>query len=84
MKTTRFMKRLILMLAMLISISTTFISCRDTKDNKMETQGDRIENDMNSTGDEIEDAGDAVENAAEETGDAIDDAANEVQGNDDY
>lgn len=61
------MKKLILMLAVLFSLSIVLTGCRDEK-----TAGDKIEN-------TVDDIGDGIEDAADDVGDAVDDAADEVE-----
>lgn len=44
------MKRLILLFALLFSVSSSFISCRETAE-----EGEELEMEMEETGDELED-----------------------------
>ncbi|MCX7548425.1 hypothetical protein OS188_10730 [Xanthomarina sp. F1114] len=61
------MRKVILMFAVLFTLSIALTGCRDEK-----TAGDKIEN----TADDI---GDGIEDAADDVGDAVDDAADEVE-----
>ncbi|APG60325.1 hypothetical protein [Christiangramia salexigens] len=84
------MKKPILMLALALSTSVFFTSCRETaedNDDKTEMHEDAMDDvndDADDVGDDIEeaaeDAGDAVENAAKESGKAVKGAAEEVEG----
>ncbi|MDO6759456.1 hypothetical protein Q4566_04525 [Tamlana sp. 2_MG-2023] len=60
------MKKTILALALLFTVSTVFTGCRDEK-----STGEKIE-------EAAEDTGDAIEDAADDVGDAVDDAVDEV------
>lgn len=60
------MKKLFLSTVLLLAISFTFTSCRDTKKS-------------NSVEASVENAADATEGALEETGKAIDNAVNETK-----
>lgn len=57
------MKKLVLSTVIVLALSLSFTSCRDSK------KADSIE-------DAVENASDAVENAAEATGEAVESAAN--------
>ncbi|RDK83865.1 hypothetical protein [Marinirhabdus gelatinilytica] len=70
------MKKVILSLAVLFTLSTAFVSCRDTKETKVEVEADDVADDVE---DAMDDAGDAIEDAANDTGDAIEDAADDVE-----
>jgi len=80
---TKPMKKLLLSTALLLALSFTFTSCRDTKkesvEDSIENAGDAIEDAADAAAEAIEDAGeeasDAVEDALESAGDAVDDAA---------
>lgn len=54
------MKKLILIFALLFSVSSSFISCRETE---------REDSEMEEVGDEVENMGDEVENEVEDMGD---------------
>lgn len=84
------MKKPILMLALVLSMSVFFTSCRDTANEKepddlemSEDQMDDVNDDANDAIDDVQeagrDAGDAIENAAKETGDAVEGAAKKVE-----
>ncbi|MCB4797680.1 hypothetical protein [Neotamlana laminarinivorans] len=62
------MKKVILTLAILFTISTAFIGCREEK-----STGEKIEETMEDAGDEIEDAADDVSDEVEDTADDIED-----------
>ncbi len=62
------MKKLILSLALLFTLSTAFVSCRETKETKIEVEADDVADDVE---DAIDDAGDAVEDAADDVEDAV-------------
>ncbi|OBQ52486.1 hypothetical protein JJL45_10855 [Tamlana sp. s12] len=62
------MKKIILVLALLFTVSTVFTSCREKK----ETPGEKIE-------EAVEDTGDALEDAADDVEDAVDDAVDEIE-----
>ncbi|MDO6596733.1 hypothetical protein Q4512_07385 [Oceanihabitans sp. 2_MG-2023] len=63
------MKKLIIALVLMFSISTVFTSCREEK----KTPGEKIEEAVEDTGDAIEDAADDVEDKMEDVKDEIDD-----------
>jgi len=84
------MKKLLLSLALLLALSISFTSCRDTKksaDDAVENVGDAMDDAADAVEETAEDAGDAVDNAIDAVGDAVDatvdavtdDAANEVK-----
>ena len=62
------MKKVILSLAVVFTLSTAFVSCRDTKETKIEVEVDDAADDVE---DALEDAGDAVEDAADDVEDAV-------------
>ncbi|WP_432412705.1 hypothetical protein [Rasiella sp. SM2506] len=62
------MKKVILSLAVVFTLSTAFVSCRDTKETKIEVESDDVADDVE---DAIDDAGDAVEDAADDVEDAV-------------
>ncbi|NND88789.1 MAG: hypothetical protein HKM28_06045 [Flavobacteriaceae bacterium] len=64
------MKKLFLSLAVIFTLSTVMVSCRDTKETKVEIEADDMEDDLE---DAIDDAEDAVEDKADDMEDAIDD-----------
>ena len=76
------MKKVLLSTIMVLFLSLTFTSCRDTK----EKTEDTIEEAMDNAGDAIDEAGDAVEDAANEAGQEIEeevDGTDDVNGDDD-
>ncbi len=62
------MKKIILSLAVVFTLSTAFVSCRDTKETTIEVEADDVEDDVE---DAIDDAGDAIEDAADDVEDAV-------------
>ncbi len=54
------MKKLILIFALLFTVSSSFISCRETA---------REEDDLEEVGDDLEDVGDDIEDEVDEMGD---------------
>ena len=58
------MKRLVLLFALLFSVSTSFISCRDETD-----KGDRVE----EATDELEERGDEIEDEYDDMQDDVED-----------
>lgn len=79
------MKRPILLLAMIFTLSTALTSCREVNDDR-----DNMEMRTDDMGDDLDDMGDDIEDAVDDTGDAIERSAEEVEGeireetNDDY
>lgn len=57
------MKKVIVSLAVLFTLSTAFVSCRETKETKIEVEADDVADDIE---DAIDDAGDAVEEGVDE------------------
>lgn len=57
------MKKLILLFALLFSVSTSFISCRDTE---------KESDDMEEVGEDMEEMGDEVEDEVEDMTDEMD------------
>lgn len=72
------MKKVILSLAVVFTLSTAFVSCRETKETKIEVEADDVADDIE---DAIDDAGDAIEDAANETEDAINEGVDEIKEN---
>ncbi|MBU2938591.1 hypothetical protein KO494_03465 [Lacinutrix sp. C3R15] len=62
------MKKLIIALVLIFSISTVFTSCREEK----KTPGEKIEEAVDNTGD-------AIEDAADDVGDEIEDVTDEIE-----
>lgn len=62
------MKKVILSLAVLFTLSTAFVSCRDTKETTIEVEVDDVADDVE---DALEDAGDGIEDAADDVEDAV-------------
>lgn len=62
------MKKVILSLAVVFTLSTAFVSCRDTKETKIEVEADDVADDVE---DAMDDAGDAIEDAADDVEDAV-------------
>lgn len=73
------MKKLVLLFALLFTVSTSFISCRDTEkeaddmeemememDDDMDDMSDDMEDDMEDMADEMEDEVDEMEDAADD------------------
>lgn len=82
------MKKLLLSTVLVLALSLTFTSCRDTE-KKADDMGDTIEKAADDVADEtegaLEKAGKAIDNAAKEVkeaGKAVDSAANQVVGDD--
>ena len=67
------MKKLVLSTVILLTLSLSFTSCRDSK--KADSVEEAVENAAEATGEVIEDAAEAVEDAAVATGEAVEDAA---------
>ncbi|WP_055444782.1 hypothetical protein [Lacinutrix himadriensis] len=63
------MKKIIIVLVLMFSISTVFTSCREEK----KTPTEKIEEAVENTGDAIEDAADAVEDEMEDVKEEIED-----------
>ncbi|MFD2541523.1 hypothetical protein ACFSSB_04265 [Lacinutrix gracilariae] len=63
------MKKIIIALVLMFSISTVFTSCREEK----KTTGEKIEEAVDNTGDAIEDAADDVGDEVEDVKDEIED-----------
>ena len=57
------MKKVIVSLAVLFTLSTAFVSCRETKETKIEVESDDVADDIE---DAIDDAGDAIEEGVDE------------------
>jgi len=81
------MKKLLLSAALLLALSMTFTSCRDTK--KADSAGEAMEaaadDAAEATEGAMEEVGKAIDNAAEETkeaGEAVGDAVDKIDGND--
>lgn len=66
--TFKIMKKIILVLALLFTVSAVFTGCREKK----ETPGEKIEK-------AIEDTGDALEDAADDVEDVVDDVVDEIE-----
>jgi len=62
------MKKVILSLVVVFTLSTAFVSCRDTKETKIEVEADDVADDVE---DAIDDTGDAIEDAADDVEDAV-------------
>lgn len=65
------MKRLVLLFALLLSVSSSFVSCRepeetDVDDVEMTDDMEAMDDDMEDIGDDIEDEADEIENDLEE------------------
>ncbi|MBU2951117.1 hypothetical protein KO493_10460 [Tamlana agarivorans] len=60
------MRKILLALVLLFTVSTIFTGCRDEK-----STGDKIE-------EAVEDTGDAIEDTADDVGDVVDDVVDEV------
>lgn len=71
------MKKIILSLAVVFTLSTVFTSCRDTKKETIEINTD----DADDIEDALDDAGDAIEDAVDDTGDAINEGVDEIKEN---
>jgi hypothetical protein len=56
------MKKVILSLAVIFTLGTAFVSCRETKETKIEVKTD----DVDDVEDAIDDAGDAIEEGVDE------------------
>ena len=69
-------KTLLLSTVLLLALSLTFTSCRETKNESVE---DTLENAADAVEDAADDAADATEGALEEAGKAIDNAVDEVK-----
>lgn len=65
------MKKLILSLAVVFTLSTAFVSCRETKETKVEIEAS----------DDMDDVADDIEDAIDDAGDAIEEGVDEVQEN---
>ena len=61
------MKKVFLSLAIVAMFATSFVSCRETKETKVEIEADDVADDVE---DAIDDAGDAVEDAVDDVEDA--------------
>ncbi|MFD2517027.1 hypothetical protein [Salinimicrobium flavum] len=59
------MKKLILLFALLFTVSTSFISCRETN----ERDSDDIEEGIDEAGDELEEVGDEMEDEMDDMDD---------------
>jgi flagellar hook-basal body complex protein FliE len=62
------MKRIFLSLAMVALFATSFVSCRETKETKIEVNTDDVSDDLD---DAIDDVGDAIEDAADDVEDVL-------------
>lgn len=67
------MKKIILMLALLFTVSTVFVSCREKK-----SADEKIEEAINEIGDELDEASDDVKDAIEDVKDELEEAAEEA------
>ncbi|EDM43542.1 hypothetical protein SCB49_08128 [unidentified eubacterium SCB49] len=72
------MKRLVLSLAVLFTLSSAFVSCRDTKKENIEVNVDDVNDEIE---DAIDDTGDAIEDAVDESEDVINEGVNEIKEN---
>lgn len=65
------MKKLILLFALLFTVSSSFISCRETRneDTDVEVIDDNLDEDVE---DAAEDVGDGIEEGVDEVGDEVD------------
>ncbi|MFC7356510.1 hypothetical protein ACFQO1_02335 [Jejudonia soesokkakensis] len=62
------MKKVFLSLAIVAMFATSFVSCRETKETKVEIEADDVADDVE---DAIDDAGDAIEDAADDVEDTM-------------
>lgn len=60
------MKKVILSLAVFFTLSTAFVSCRETKETKIEVETDDVDDVEDDVEDAIDDAGDAIEEGVDE------------------
>ncbi|MGJ8667368.1 MAG: hypothetical protein ACSHW7_13440 [Patiriisocius sp.] len=66
------MKKIILTLAVIATLGTTLVSCRDTKKETIEVEvSDDAEGAIDDVEDAMDDAGDAIEDAADDVEDVI-------------
>lgn len=61
------MKKVFLSLAIVAMFATSFVSCRETKETKVEIEADDVADDVE---DAIDDTGDAIEDAVDDVEDA--------------
>ncbi len=67
------MKKIIVMLALLFTVSTAFVSCREKK-----SADEQIEETIDEIGDELDEASDDVKDAVEDVKDELEEAAEEA------